>query len=412
MFSTTVPMVHLMKKLRRLHPLVAANGSVDYPYFTRSLKSSTDFENTVPVIKPQERQSKQLVSNAGSLRTDTCYDSSVPSDVSPAEALFPLVVHQEKEKEISYWETEKGLKVKEKLWTFGGRFMRVLILNNERYDNWWEKAMLWKVKYLKKLNRFDTQLSISIGPEIALSSFILELKGALKFLTENHWIDSFKIANLSAKSDCAVEAIDLRNSALSYDGMKCFDEATCVKYLNVADSPTFDNYCMTKLHVVAHSLEYLDISGTSVTPEAFTYLRLFSRLRWLNISRLPNPNLVESLLSYIREILPKDCVIVYNDTLPSKSYGTDTALLTSSDSSQDLVEIDNSEIGNLAAFNSRHNFNALQVNDVSTIYQLWKTPKIDELRENKLENLKPKEKSLLMTVVEYASKAEKFKPLF
>jgi len=392
------------KQLKKFHlGLLAAN----FNYCNRNLhKSSSKCQIQVP--KHEER--RRFTTNTNNANEITSCAESDVSNVPSLEPLFPQVVHEVKH-EIDFWDTKNGLELKDKLWTVGGRFLRIFILTKERYDNWWETAMSNRVTYLKRKNKFNVRLSMQKGPEVALGIFTLKLNGALKFVSEEQWVDNAQNVRFLTNNACAIEAIDLRNSILSYDGMKYFDEVTDLKYLNVADSPTFDNYCMTKLHAVAHSLEYLDISGTSVTPEAFTYFRLFSRLRWLNISRLSNFNKVESILPYLREILPRDCVIVCNDVLLSESYGTDISGLLSNGSSKDLVK-ENVEIGNLDAFNSIHNFNVLQVNDVSTIYQLWKTPKIDEIRRKTLARLKPRKKSTLMTTAEYAWKAEQFKPLF
>lgn len=53
---------------------------------------------------------------------------------------------------------------------------------------------------------------------------------------------------------------------------------------------------MACLHPLADSLEFLDISGTAVTERGFGYMRLFSNLRFLNISRLKVSNhLIKSL---------------------------------------------------------------------------------------------------------------------
>lgn len=58
------------------------------------------------------------------------------------------------------------------------------------------------------------------------------------------------------------------------------------RYINVGDAQCFDDSSMSCLHPLADSLEFLDISGTAVTERGFGYIRLFSKLRFLNISRL------------------------------------------------------------------------------------------------------------------------------
>lgn len=58
------------------------------------------------------------------------------------------------------------------------------------------------------------------------------------------------------------------------------------RYINAGDAKCFDDQAMACLHPLADSLEFLDVSGTSVTERGLGYLRLFSNLRYLNLSRL------------------------------------------------------------------------------------------------------------------------------
>ena len=39
---------------------------------------------------------------------------------------------------------------------------------------------------------------------------------------------------------------------------------TC-RYLNLANNINIDDHCLTKLHGIDESLEYLDLSGTNIT---------------------------------------------------------------------------------------------------------------------------------------------------
>ena len=38
-----------------------------------------------------------------------------------------------------------------------------------------------------------------------------------------------------------------------------------IRYLNLANNINIDDHCLTKLHFIDDSLEYLDLSGTNVT---------------------------------------------------------------------------------------------------------------------------------------------------
>ena len=400
MLLAVTTMLQFAKPLCKFHP----STNIIFNYNLRSIMVCS-----INLQKELVKSKKETSNQNSFIKTKSVENVANDLGVSPHEPLFPEVVHEVKT-EIGFWNTESGLKLKDQLWTASGRLLRTTIFTVEKYDNLWETAMSRKVKYLKRKNKLDKKIYANEGPEVALCHFVLKLKGAYKLIDEDIWIDSKQ--KFLTQNGCSIEAIDLRNSVLSHDGMAYFEETAYLKYLNVADSPAFDNYCMTNLNALTHSLEYLDISGTSVTPEAFSYFKLFSKLRWLNISRLANIDKLELVLPFLRKILPKDCVIIYGDILPSEGYGTNLNKLISSGSSADLVEVDSLKIGDLPAFYLQYNFNALEVIDVSTIYQLWKVPKIDEIRRKTLQGFKPKEKSTIMTAVEYIHKANQFKPLF
>ena len=191
--------------------------------------------------------------------------------------------------------------------------------------------------------------------------------------------------------------------------MKYFDEAGYIKYLNVADSVLFDDYCLSRCHSLAHSLQYLDISGTAVTPGSFSIFRIFTHLRWLNISRLKNSQQVEALLPFLREILPRDCVVIHDDQVLALNYGSEIPYRSRNPSKDVLLE-KNPGIGDLDTFLAEHRFNALEVNDVSVIHKLWKTPTVAKRRRSLLEVVHPNHNSTFIKLLQYLRKVEIRKP--
>ena len=330
-------------------------------------------------------------------------------DFDISKPMFPEVI-QNKDNQIGFWKTDKGLQVKDVVLTATGRVLRMFV-SIERYDNWWENIMESEKNFFIKRNTINPNFSIKFGGEWTLCLQILQLHGAFKLVTDDRWIDDPRILRTPEKKDCTVEGVDLRNSIINFEGMSGFDNVGYIKYLNLSDSKLFDNRCMSKLHSISHSLEYLDISGTAITAGGFGYLRLFSKLRWLNVSRLKNKEQIENLLPFLKEILPHDCVVVCNDDVPSLSYGTEIPYRSPSDPGKDLILEEDPGIGDIEMFLSTHNCTSLQLYDPTAVHYLWKTPLVNKKRQQFLKSLKPGNRSPFQTLVKYIHKAEQYKPL-
>ena len=327
------------------------------------------------------------------------------SDVADfSKPLFPEIVHDDMPI------AEKGLKLRESAWLAAGRFIR-MFTSVERYNKWWDDVTGMKIFAEKRLNWFNENLYRADGAEWNLCYLILRIGGAFKLVTDDRWIDEVNRIRTPSKKDCTVQAVDLRNSALNYSGMKYFNEAGFIRFLNVADSVLFDDSCLTLCHSLAHSLEYLDISGTAVTPGGFSILRIFPHLRWLNISRLQNPEQVEALLPFLQEILPRDCVVVWNDQVLAQNYGCKIPY-RGKDPSKDVLLEENPGIGDVNAFLVKYKFNALEVNDTSVIHKLWQTPVISKRRRYLLKAIHPNNNPTFFKVIDYVCKGEKSRPLF
>uniref|UniRef100_H2Z6Z2 Uncharacterized protein n=1 Tax=Ciona savignyi TaxID=51511 RepID=H2Z6Z2_CIOSA len=323
---------------------------------------------------------------------------------------FPNVIQNASSSEIGFWQSERGLKVKDTLLTATGRLLR-LFVSIERYNNYWESCVVQNARAVEKFNMYDEYVNTRHGAEWAACLLVLQLGGAVKLVTDDRWVDDADHFRTPKKKDCTIDAIDLRNSCVSYNGLRFLHRLGYVRYLNVADCPHFTNECMTRLHPLADTLEYLDVSGTQISPESFSYLRVFPRLRWLNLSRLQNPDKLTALLPYLYEILPPECVVVLNDNIAAERYGTLIPYRSSRDSNRDQSLDKNPGIGDPVVFNQIYGENALKVQDVSHVHQMWKTPKQSERRRTQLTAMNTHSKIAMKTLVEYIKKAEKYPPL-
>lgn len=339
---------------------------------------------------------------------ESFYENNLETiDIKP---MFPELILT-KETKVDFYETDEGIQLQDAALKAVGRFLR-LFVSKERYDNWWENSLETHDKYHKHLNSISPFLLPKFGGEWALCAQVLQLKGAFKLVTDDRWVEQAENMRTPEKKDCTVEAVDLRNSSISSDGMNSFDGVGYVKYLNVADSVLFDNHCMNKLHSISHSLEYLDISGTAVTPEGFGYLRLCTNLRWLNVSRLKNNQFVQNLLPFLKEILPPDCVVVGDDNIPSLSYGSEIPYRCPYNPAKDtLLEFDPG-IGDLELFKVTYQSTSLQLYDPTAVHQLWKTPLVNKKREAQLKTMRSRNTPSRHTLVKYIQKGENSKPLF
>ena len=86
-----------------------------------------------------------------------------------------------------------------------------------------------------------------------------------------------------------------------------------MRILERAVTLNIDDHCLTKLHWVDESLEYLDLSGTNITLNGLGYLRILSKLKWLNLSNLDNQPDIENYAAFISEVLPLDCQVIYSE---------------------------------------------------------------------------------------------------
>ena len=335
------------------------------------------------------------------------YDK-VQSSITEAkvEPQFPDLINTY-ESRVGFPKTDQGSLLPEKWWIGLGRFCR-LFVNIERYDNAWENSVQYLYFKPSRWQQGDPVLLEKHGPEWALGYIVLRLGGAFKLQTDDRWIENARLIRTQTKKDFTLEAIDLRGSIINEVGMSKFQNVGYVRYLNFADCQLFNNLCMTKLHPVADTLEFLDISGTKVTPEGLSYLRIFPRLKWLNISRLSNPERMRKLLPYLLEILPDGCVVLVDDERHSFCYGSDIPFRHLTNPIKDHLIEGADAIGDVTLF--KEAYGELQLQDITSVYELWKTPKISKQRSSQMNAVQVK-LPRIGKLAQYIRKAEKYPPL-
>ena len=351
-------------------------------------------------LKKKENSS---LNNLVELTSSRCHQIT-----QPLKKDFTDLIVVEPERRVGFWETPKGLVLKDQLFTGMGRVMR-LFTSIEKYDDVWEWAVVYNLKRRRRYNKYNETLVKNHGPEAGIGYWVMQLGGAFKFVTDDRWIDNPRKIRTPKKKDFTIEAVDIRGTALSYEGLKYFENAGFVKYLNVGECTDFDNLCMTRLHPLADTLEYLDISGTNVTAYGLAYLRMFPRLKWINLSRLNSS--VKQVLPYLLEILPQNCVVVTDDDTPALNYGSEIPFRHLFDPSKDLVMEADPGIGNVSIFNEKYGAGALDCYDPTHVHQLWKTPTISMERKTIMKSKQPSKKRFTLKMVEYIKKAEKYPPI-
>ena len=77
-----------------------------------------------------------------------------------------------------------------------------------------------------------------------------------------------------------------------------------VRYLNLANNINIDDHCLTKLHFIDESLEYLDLSGTNVTLNGLgTGTHELLSLLCLNLPRTASVMSMSHKLTHNRDVI-------------------------------------------------------------------------------------------------------------
>ncbi|XP_045843002.1 distal membrane-arm assembly complex protein 2 isoform X1 [Meles meles] len=165
-------------------------------------------------------------------------------------------------------------------------------------------------------NRPFTHIKERFGPHAAGAYFILKQGGAVKFQGKE-WIrpnarGRFSLDFLTFPA-VPVEAVDASGSAVNYQGLDNLLALKELQSLWLRHCPHVDDWCLSRLHPLANSLQELSLAGCPrISERGLACLHHLQNLRRLDISALPavsNPGLTQIL---VEEMLP-NCEVLGAD---------------------------------------------------------------------------------------------------
>ncbi|KAL1769066.1 ATP synthase subunit s isoform X2, partial [Sigmodon hispidus] len=153
-----------------------------------------------------------------------------------------------------------------------------------------------------------TNIQKKYGPYIRGAFFILNQGGAVKFQGKE-WIHPNEYGRFSYKllkfQEVPVEAVDASGCAINYQGMSNLLPLKELQSLSLRSCPNVDDWCLSRLHILADSLQELSLAGCPrITERGLACLHHLQNLRRLDISDLPavsHPGLTQIL---VEEMLP------------------------------------------------------------------------------------------------------------
>lgn len=154
-----------------------------------------------------------------------------------------------------------------------------------------------------------TNIQEKYGPYVAGAVFILKQGGAVKFQDKEEWIRpnnrSHFLAEIQKFQNVPVEAVDASGCAINYQGLSNLLPLKELRSLSLQRCPNLDDWCLSRLYLLAGSLQELSLAGCPrISERGLACLHHLQNLRRLDISDLPavsHPGLTQIL---VEEMLP------------------------------------------------------------------------------------------------------------
>ncbi|CAL1536962.1 unnamed protein product [Lymnaea stagnalis] len=180
----------------------------------------------------------------------------------------------------------------------------------------WSKQRTWNM--LKEDQRYREDRVKAVGHELGAAHFIVARGGAVKFLGREHWFVKDKKGGNSLPrnfvNDIFVEAIDLSNTLMTYVAFDNLENLSNLRYLKLNNSPHIDDWCLARLHRLAHSLEFLDIQNCpGITENGLSLLYNLPKLKGLKISNLTGVKNLGLISILLEEKLPNLTILGVED---------------------------------------------------------------------------------------------------
>uniref|UniRef100_A0A8C9PB24 Distal membrane-arm assembly complex protein 2 n=1 Tax=Spermophilus dauricus TaxID=99837 RepID=A0A8C9PB24_SPEDA len=173
-----------------------------------------------------------------------------------------------------------------------------------------------KIAKMHKENRSLAHIQEKYGPYIAGAFFVLKQGGAVKF-QDHEWIRPDKRGHFFLEflklQTVPVQAVDASGCAINYDGLDNLLPLKELQSLSLQRCPNVDDWCLSRLYLLAGSLQELSLSGCPhISERGLACLHHLQNLRRLDISNLPAVSYPGLTRILVEEMLP-NCEVLGMD---------------------------------------------------------------------------------------------------
>jgi len=171
--------------------------------------------------------------------------------------------------------------------------------------NWYTHNNIMTAKHDQ---RFIAQRHEILGADLAGSYFIIARGGRVKFHGNNDWVekDEKGLYNLPKKFDptYSLEAIDINGIDLYYEGLSNICGLMKLKWLSFKNCKNIDDWGLDKISAEYPQLEYLDISGCSITERGLESLYRMTLLKKLIVTNYNRSATFELTCMMLEDCVP------------------------------------------------------------------------------------------------------------